>query len=268
VCIAGLDLTSNFYNLIIPADAYFNGSVIINNIMMTMLNWTTIYSVTGSISGYGYTSMYNGVLTISHSHPSGRLYVTSYSNTYGYVAGSMIRPNIPQIMFEYNQYCILDESNPVNVVLKRIGDVNVDFVVNLRINTDVSLTNYTIATIEFSTDESEKQFTFNLTDYFNETESNLITLSAETVPMNSYIIQQLAVTTLIVQNYSRIGFITSDIITNGDTLVIDIQHEISEVVCDNYTVNVLLQLKDTLSMAYMCVIITTAIFFWQVMQSM
>ena len=87
------EMPTNFYSIAVPADAYFNGTVVINGVL-TMLTWTSIYNVHGTISGYGYTTAANGNYTISHSHPNGKIYVSVYGfqivGGYGYPAGMLL----------------------------------------------------------------------------------------------------------------------------------------------------------------------------------
>ena len=68
------EMPTNFYSLTVPADAYFNGTIIINGVL-TKLTWTSIYNNNGTISGYGYTTSANGHYTISHCHPNGKIYI-------------------------------------------------------------------------------------------------------------------------------------------------------------------------------------------------
>ena len=87
-------MPTNFYSIALPADSYFNGTVVINGIL-TELNWTPIYDSDGAISGYGFATAANGAYTISHSHPNGKIYVSVYGfhsyRGYGYVAGMLLK---------------------------------------------------------------------------------------------------------------------------------------------------------------------------------
>ena len=81
-------------SIAIPADIYFNDTVIINRIM-TILNWTSIYNSNRTILGYGYTVSANRNYTISHSHPNGKIYVSVYEFSdyggYGSIAGVLLK---------------------------------------------------------------------------------------------------------------------------------------------------------------------------------
>ena len=87
-------MPTNFYSIALPADSYFNGTVIINSVL-TELNWTSIYNSDGTISGYGFATAANGTYTISHSHPNSKIYVSVYgfssNRGYGYVAGMLLK---------------------------------------------------------------------------------------------------------------------------------------------------------------------------------
>ena len=67
-------MPTNFFGIVVPADSYFNGIVLINDVLSTY-DWTII---NGTISGYGYTTTANGNYTINHSHPNGKIYVSVY----------------------------------------------------------------------------------------------------------------------------------------------------------------------------------------------
>ena len=88
-----LEMPTNFFGIVVPADSYFNGTVLINDVLTTY-DWTLIYNVNGTISGYGYTTTANGNYTISHSHPNGNIYVSVYGFShyggYGYPAGMLL----------------------------------------------------------------------------------------------------------------------------------------------------------------------------------
>ena len=87
------EMPTNFFGIVVPADSYFNGTVLINNVLTTY-DWTIIYNINGTISGYGYTTTANGNYTISHSHPNGKIYVSVYGFShyggYGYPAGMLL----------------------------------------------------------------------------------------------------------------------------------------------------------------------------------
>ena len=83
------EMPTNHYSIAIPA-TYCNGTVVINGILTT-LDFTPIYDMYGTITGYGYNTTVNGNYTISHSHPNGEIYVSVYGFTlhggYGYLTG-------------------------------------------------------------------------------------------------------------------------------------------------------------------------------------
>ena len=87
------EMPTNFFGIVVPADFYFNGTILINDVLTTY-DWTIIYNVNGTISGYGYTTTANGNYTISHSHPNGKIYVSVYGFShyggYGYPAGMLL----------------------------------------------------------------------------------------------------------------------------------------------------------------------------------
>ena len=87
------EMPTNHYSIAIPADTYYNGTVVINGILTT-LDFTPIYDMYGTVTGYGYNTTVNGNYTISHSHPNGKIYVSVYgfisSGGYGYLAGMLL----------------------------------------------------------------------------------------------------------------------------------------------------------------------------------
>ena len=87
------EMPTNFFGIVVPADSYFNGTVLINDVLTTY-DWTIIYNINRTISGYGYTTTANGNYTISHSHPNGKIYVSVYGFShyggYGYPAGMLL----------------------------------------------------------------------------------------------------------------------------------------------------------------------------------
>ena len=87
------EMPTNFFGIVVPADSYFNGTVLINDVL-TLYDWTIIYNINGTISGYGYTTTANGNYTISHSHPNGKIFVSVYGFShyggYGYPAGMLL----------------------------------------------------------------------------------------------------------------------------------------------------------------------------------
>ena len=87
------EMPKNYYSIAIPADRYYNGTVVINGILTT-LDFTPIYDMYGTVTGYGYNTTVDGNYTISHSHPNGKIYVSVYGFTlhggYGYPAGMLL----------------------------------------------------------------------------------------------------------------------------------------------------------------------------------
>ena len=114
------EMPINFYSIAIPADTYFNGTVIINGVLTT-LNCTSIYNSNGTILGYGYTTSANGTYTISHSHPNGNIYVSVYGFSdhggYGYIAGMLLKTEL--ISFNASIYIINEEDGHVDIYIVR-----------------------------------------------------------------------------------------------------------------------------------------------------
>ena len=113
------DMPTNFYSIAVPADSYYNGTVIING-SLTTLNWTPIRDTNGVITGYGYNTTANGSYTISHSHPNGRIYVSAYgfadNGGYGYLTGTLL--GSPCITFASNVY-YATEGDIVTIYIQR-----------------------------------------------------------------------------------------------------------------------------------------------------
>ena len=88
------EMPTNHYSIAIPADTYYNGTVVING-TLTTLDFTPIYDMYGTIIGYGYNTTVDGNYTISHSHPNGKIYVSVYGfffyGGYGYLAGMLLK---------------------------------------------------------------------------------------------------------------------------------------------------------------------------------
>ena len=89
------EMPTNHYSVAIPADFYYNGTILINGVLTETTDWSPIYSANGRISGYGYNSSASGTYTISHSHPDGGIYVSVYGfhtfGGYGYLAGMLLK---------------------------------------------------------------------------------------------------------------------------------------------------------------------------------
>lgn len=132
--------TPSYYSVIVPADEYFNGTLIVNG-RLREFDWSPIYNVTGSVTGYGYSTNFSGLTTIAHTHTTGRIYVSTYSYSnggYGYLTGAMFSPNIPQVEFSSEEYCLFEDLNRVDIVLERYNDLSVNFVIDLKIDYDLS----------------------------------------------------------------------------------------------------------------------------------
>ena len=118
------EMPTNFYSLTVPADAYFNGTIIINNVL-TKLNWTLIYNNNGTISGYGYTKSAYGHYTISHSHPNGKIYVSVYGfhsyGGYGYTAGMLLKTQL--ISFNTSMYFVNEGDGHVDIYFVRTYNI-------------------------------------------------------------------------------------------------------------------------------------------------
>ena len=106
------EMPTNFYSIAVPADAYFNGTVIINGVL-TISNWFLILDSNGVISGYGYTTAANGSYTISHSHPNGKIYVSVYGfmlfGGYGYPAGMLLNSLANATFIDSSSYLSLSQ---------------------------------------------------------------------------------------------------------------------------------------------------------------
>ena len=114
------DAPTNCYSIAVPADSYYNGTVIINGILTT-LNWTPIRDTNGVITGYGYNTTANGSYTISHSHPNGKIYVSAYGfssvSGYGYLTGMLLEPTC--ITFNSDIYYATEGDTEVIVYLQK-----------------------------------------------------------------------------------------------------------------------------------------------------
>ena len=114
-------IPNNFYSIAVPADSYYNGTVIING-SLTTLNWTPIRDTNGVITGYGYNTTANGSYTISHSHPNGRIYVSAYgfsnSGGYGYLTGTELKPLL-FVTFNSSNYFTTENNGEVLLYIER-----------------------------------------------------------------------------------------------------------------------------------------------------
>ena len=128
------DMPTNFYSIAVPADSYYNGTVIINGILTT-LNWTPIRDTNGIITGYGYNTTANGNYTISHSHPNGKIYVSAYgfemTGGYGYLAGTNLKPLL-FITFNSSNYFIDEQVGHVFLYIERTNRLSENITVTVR----------------------------------------------------------------------------------------------------------------------------------------
>ena len=86
---------TSYYSVVVPNDAYFNHSLLINNVI-TNPPWVLIYASNGSIYGYGYSTSFSGTNTVAHPNPNGKLFVSIYGWTtyagHSYVGGMKLNP--------------------------------------------------------------------------------------------------------------------------------------------------------------------------------
>ena len=57
------EMPTKFFGIVVPADSYFKGTVLINDVLTTF-DLTIIYNINETISRYGYTTTANGNYTI------------------------------------------------------------------------------------------------------------------------------------------------------------------------------------------------------------
>ena len=91
---------TSYYSVVVPNDAYFNQSLLINGNLINPL-WVVIYASDGSIYGYGYSNSFSGTDTITHPNLNGKLFVSIYGwrtyAGYSYVGGMKLNGiNIPR----------------------------------------------------------------------------------------------------------------------------------------------------------------------------
>ena len=94
-----LSTGTSYYSVVVPNNAYFNQSLLINNVLINP-PWVLIYAFDGSIYGYGYSTSFSGTNTITHPNSNGKLFVSIYGwrkyAGYSYVGGMKLNPiNIP-----------------------------------------------------------------------------------------------------------------------------------------------------------------------------
>ena len=86
---------TSYYSVVVPNDAYFNQSLLINNVL-TNPPWVQIYASDGSVYGYGYSTSFSGTYTITHPIPNGKLFVSIYGwilfAGHSYVGGMKLNP--------------------------------------------------------------------------------------------------------------------------------------------------------------------------------
>ena len=84
----------SYYGIVVPNDAYFKQSLLINSYPID-IPWSQIYASDGSIYGYGYSTS-NGSITLSHPDPNGKLFISIYGREtnagHSYVGGMKLNP--------------------------------------------------------------------------------------------------------------------------------------------------------------------------------
>ena len=90
-----LSSNTSYYSVVVPNDAYFNQSLLINNFLINP-PWVLIYASDGSIYGYGYSTSFTGTNTVTHPDPNGKLFVSIYGWTryagHSYAGGMKLNP--------------------------------------------------------------------------------------------------------------------------------------------------------------------------------
>ena len=86
---------TSYYSVVVLNDAYFNQSLLINNVL-TIPPWVLIYTSDGSVYGYGYSTSFSGTNTVTHPNPNGKLFVSIYGWTtyagHSYIGGMKLNP--------------------------------------------------------------------------------------------------------------------------------------------------------------------------------
>ena len=106
---------TSYYSVVVLNDAYFNQSLLINNVL-TNPPWVQIYTSDGSVYGYGYSKSFSGTNTVTHPNPNGKLFVSIYGWTthagHSYVGDMKLNPiNIPRSngnCFNYKIQAMID----------------------------------------------------------------------------------------------------------------------------------------------------------------
>ena len=90
-----LSSDTSYYSVVVPNDAYFNQSLLINNVL-TNPTWVPIYVFDGSIYGYGYSTSFSGTNIVTHPNLNGKLFVSIYGwrkyAGHSYVGGMKLNP--------------------------------------------------------------------------------------------------------------------------------------------------------------------------------
>ena len=132
-------MPKNYFSILVPNDQYFNQTYLYNGFTLTP-TWTTIYYPNGSIAGYGYSTEFNGTVTINHSNVNSRIAVIVYGfipyGGYGYAAGMKLTPinsdvYVPEISFTKEKYYVGE--GVVIVVLQRHFEVSSSVSIHLKI---------------------------------------------------------------------------------------------------------------------------------------
>ena len=86
---------TSYYSVVVPNDDYFNQTLLINN-APTNPPWVQIYTLNGSIYGFGYSTSFSGTYTVAHPNPNGKLFVSIYGwrkyAGHSYVGGMKLNP--------------------------------------------------------------------------------------------------------------------------------------------------------------------------------
>ena len=145
------DMPNNFYSIAVPADSYYNGTVIING-SLTTLNWTLIRDTNGVITGYGYSTTANGSYTISHSHPNGRIYVSAYGflsgGGYGYLTGTDLKPLL-FVTFNSSNYFTTESNGQVLLYIERSNRLSEVVTVTVKTKSSATTTSPANGKINF-----------------------------------------------------------------------------------------------------------------------
>ncbi|XP_019859551.1 PREDICTED: uncharacterized protein LOC109587766 [Amphimedon queenslandica] len=175
-------MPTNFYSIAVPADSYYNGTVIINGVLTT-LNWTPIRDTNGVIIGYGYNTTASGSYTISHSHPNGTIYVSAYgfapNGGYGYLTGTFLQPQFCKLVnFSSNVYYATEGGKAMIYVQRNVSDTEDTILISYNgfnetvvfaLGKSIASVSVSIPDDDYSTEES----VYNLTVGFTVLTSDL-----------------------------------------------------------------------------------------------